>query len=182
MQCSVPQSSPRSNLWAQVGSSRHGAGQMDTDGQMDATHLTSGRHQSPSHTTGHFLASKPAFNLEFVIYHQNHGEREEAQQVIPWWGGEKNLFECGISAILWRQSQPGEMHVPRVWLSTLNLPEKKTPNPSCTHWSMARWWKSHSCNKLCSCSSPPALSLWFRFKEKKYWSNHLREKYIYLIP
>lgn len=98
------------------------------DGQMDATHLTSGRHQSPSHTIGHFPASKPAFNLGFVIYHQNHREREEAQQVISW-QGEKKLFECGISAVFWRQNQPGEMHVPRVWLSTLNLPEKRNPKP-----------------------------------------------------
>lgn len=87
MLCSTEQ--PRSHLWAQVGSSRHGAGQIDTDRQMDATHLTSGRHQSPSHTIGHFLASKSAFNLGFVIYHQHHGEREEAQQVISWRGEEK---------------------------------------------------------------------------------------------
>lgn len=150
-----------------------GTGWTWTDRQMDVSHRTLGRHQSPSHITGHFLASKPAFDLEFVIYHHNHGEREEAQQAVSWWGGGEIFLNVAFLQCF-EGSQPGEMHVPRLWLCTLNLPEKKTPNPSCKHWSMARWWKSHNCNNmlvlllLSSC-----LVTLVHFKEKKYESNHL---------
>lgn len=74
-----------------MGSSRLRAGWTQTDRRMDVTHLTSGRHQSPLHTTGHVLASKPAFDLEFLIYRYNHGEKEEAQQVISWQGEKKSF-------------------------------------------------------------------------------------------
>lgn len=61
-------------------------------GQMDGCHPPSLR-EKPKPLTHHFLASKPAFDLEFVIYHHHHhGEREEAQQAISWRGGKKPLF------------------------------------------------------------------------------------------
>lgn len=83
------------------------------------------------------------------------------------------LFECGISALLWRPSQPGEMHVPRAWHSTLNLPGNKPQ----THLANSDRWQGDGratvATLWCSYSSPPALSLWFSFNEKKLESNHL---------
>lgn len=171
MQCSVPQTSPGSNLQAHVGHSTLRAGWTQADRQMDVTHLTSGRHQSPSHTTGHFLASKPAFDLEFVIYH-NHGEREEAQQVISWQGGGKNLFWMwhfcsALKAEAWRDACAKSMAF------HIKPSRKRTPNPSCKHRSMARWWKSHNCNTLVLLLLSSCSVTWFGFKEKKYESNHL---------
>lgn len=144
---------------------------MDTE--TDGCHPP-GLGETPKPLTHHFLASKPAFDLEFVIYHHHHGERQEAQQAISWWGGRgEPLFECGISALLWRPSQPGEMHVPRAWHSTLNLPGNKPQ----THLANSDRWqgdgRATAATLWCSYSSPPALSLWFSFNEKKLESNHL---------
>lgn len=123
-------------------------GCMDTDRWIDSAHLTSGRHQSPSHTTGHFLASKPAFDLEFVIYHHNHGEREEAQQVISWQGEKKSFKMWHFCSALTADSAWRDACAKSVAFHIKPSRKKKNPNPSCKHWSMARWWKSHSCIAL----------------------------------
>lgn len=162
-----------------------GTGWTWTDRQMDVSHRTLGRHQSPSHTTGHFLASKPAFDLEFVIYHHNHGEREEAQQVVSWWGG--NIFECGISAVLWRQSAWRDACAKTVALH-IKPSRKKKPQ---THPANTDRWQGDGRATIattcwCSYFSPPALSLWFISKRKNMkviiWTSLFLRQKIYLIP
>lgn len=64
---------------------------LDGHGQIDGCYSPNlgdlGRHQSPLNTTRHFLVSKPAFNLEFAIYHQNHGKGRKHSKWYPDWGG-----------------------------------------------------------------------------------------------
>lgn len=148
-------------------------GCMDTDRWIDSAHLTSRRHQSPWHTTGHFLASKPAFDLEFVIYHHNHGEREEAQQVISWQGGKKSFKMWHFCSALKAESAWRDACAKSVAFHIKPSRKKKTQ----THLANTGRWQGDGratvASHWCSYSSPSALSFWFRSREKKYESNHL---------
>lgn len=99
-------------------------------------------------------------------------------------GRNGTLFECGISAVLWRQSAWRDPCAKSVALH-IKPSRKKTPNPSCKHWSMARWWKSHSCNTLVLLILSSCLvTLVSKRKNMKvitWMSLFLREK-LYLIP
>lgn len=90
---------------------------------------------------------------------------------------EKSLFERGICAMLWRQSQPRELHVPRAWASTFNLPGEKEKKPKQTHLANTSGWRGNgkAATAACRCSrsSPPAFLLWLGSKEKHYESRHL---------
>lgn len=164
MQCSVSQSSPRSS---HAGSS----GKQQTLGWMDMVswRRTAGYHPPTLGVTPKPLTRRRALPsiktcLWFILCHFPPPPQRKggsiASDILPTeGGGGGSLFEHGISAVLWRQSQPRELHVPRAWASTLNLPgrrkkkkNKPKANPSCKHRWMARQWQSH-------CHSAPELSL-----------------------
>lgn len=127
MQCSVPQSNPRSNLWAQVGSSRHWDWR-DMDRQTDGCYPPN-LGKTPKPLAHHWALPCIKTCLWFRVCDLPPQPRRKGGSTasgILMGGG---IFLNVAFLQCFEGSQPGEMHVPRLWLCTLNLPEKKNPKP-----------------------------------------------------
>lgn len=184
MQCSVSQSSPRNNCAGTRGKQQT-PGWGDTvswraDGRLDAVYPASGQHQSPSLGTSLHQNLPLIYILQLTTTTTEKG-RKRGKRYPPNGGIKKKKKKIFLNVAFlqcFEGSQPGELHVPRAWASTLNLPgeKKEKPNPSCNHRWMVRWWQSHSSSVsvLSLLSSCPIASVSMRKIMKMIiWTSHL---------
>jgi len=192
VQCWVSRGSPRSSCAGTRRRRQPRAGWTREDGRADAVQSPSGQHQSPSHSDGHFLASKPAFDLQFVISH-HHRDREEAWQVISS-QREKKSKKIFLN-VAFSQCFEG-----RVSLESCTCQERGPPHETSlgrknktqqTHLANTSGWRADgrttAAARRRARSSPPALSLWFSLTETNYEGNHLNlalsaKNHIAVIP
>lgn len=187
MQCSVPQSNPRSNLWARVGSSRHWDW-MDMDRQTDGCYPPN-LGKTPKPLAHHWALPCIKTCLWFRVCDLPPQPRRNGGSTASGilMGGGRNIFECGISAVLWRQSAWRDACAKTVALH-IKPSRKKKPQ---THPANTDRWQGDGRATIattcwCSYFSPPALSLWFISKRKNMkviiWTSLFLRQKIYLIP